>query len=283
MAAARAHCYADATNQVYAPIAAWLRSHVLLASFHTLDQIWLSELARILPELLTSHPTLPPPGPLSERWQQARFHEALTRAIATRNEPLLLFLDDIQWCDAETLTFIPSLLRAASTSRLLIVATLRGEDIDRHHPISTFRPALQWDGAWTEVALAPLSVEDTVALAAQTVGQPLSHASAEWMYRETEGNPLFIVEFANAHRQAMSVQQLNRHGPEPITIPTAIQSVIETRIAQLTPYAQGLVNAAAVVGRAFSTTLLTHILDAPDEDMLVRGLDELWQRRIIRE
>jgi DNA-binding SARP family transcriptional activator len=196
---ASARCYADETDRVYAPVTAWLRSSTFYAALAKLDQIRSAELTRILPELLANYPNLTAPGPLTERWQQAQFRDALVRALLSQNEPLLLFLDDMQWCDPETLTLLPGLLRSAANRHLLVIATLRAEELPQNHPIIGLRPALQRDKRWIELALSPLAATDTTALAAQAAGQPVSSETAARVYRETEGNPLFVVEFARAH------------------------------------------------------------------------------------
>jgi tetratricopeptide (TPR) repeat protein len=68
----------------------------------------------------------------------------------------------------------------------------------------------------------------------------------------------------------------------PGRLPPKVQAVIATRLAQLSPPARELASVAAVIGRAFAVDVLAKASDA-SEEALVRGLDELWQRRIVRE
>jgi len=56
----------------------------------------------------------------------------------------------------------------------------------------------------------------------------------------------------------------------------------QARLAQLSPPARELAGVAATIGRAFTFPVLARASDA-DEPTLVRWLDELWQRRIVRE
>ncbi|HMN30743.1 MAG TPA: hypothetical protein PKE45_21500, partial [Caldilineaceae bacterium] len=77
---ARTRAYAAEGALAYAPVAEWLRTDALRAGWHRLDAVWLTELARILPELLVEQPRLPRPEPLSESWQRKRLFEALARA-----------------------------------------------------------------------------------------------------------------------------------------------------------------------------------------------------------
>ncbi len=58
--------------------------------------------------------------------------------------------------------------------------------------------------------------------------------------------------------------------------------MLEARLAQLSPPSRELAGLAATIGREFSFELLAQVSGC-DEDSLVRQLDELWQRRIIRE
>jgi tetratricopeptide (TPR) repeat protein len=61
-----------------------------------------------------------------------------------------------------------------------------------------------------------------------------------------------------------------------------VQAVIHARLAQLSPPASELAGVAATIGREFTFAVLA-LASEGDEDILVRGLDELWRRRIVRE
>ena len=54
------------------------------------------------------------------------------------------------------------------------------------------------------------------------------------------------------------------------------------RLDQLSPLARGLAELAATIGRDFTFEVLAQASGA-GEDMVVRGLDELWQHRIVQE
>ena len=88
---AAARCYAIDGAPAYSPVSAWLRTDSLRKSINTLDPLWCTEVARILPELLTEQPNLIRPNLLSEGWQRQRFLEALVRAVL-HGVPIVLFL-----------------------------------------------------------------------------------------------------------------------------------------------------------------------------------------------
>src|SRR5262249_26042215 len=128
MTTASAHCYTAEGRLAYAPVTAWLRADAVQNSLASLDPIWLTELARLVPEVLTKRPRLPRPMPMTEGWQRQHFFEALARSVLNAHQPLLLLLDDLQWCDPETLEWLHYLLRFDPKARLLLIGTVRSEE-----------------------------------------------------------------------------------------------------------------------------------------------------------
>src|SRR5665213_1773499 len=71
-----------------------------------------------------------PPQAMTDAWQRHRFFEGLVQAVLAPARPTLLTLDDIQWCDAETLAWLQLLARHARGSPLMILACARDEQFD---------------------------------------------------------------------------------------------------------------------------------------------------------
>lgn len=286
IATAMARCYATEGELAYAPLTAWLRSDALQKGLLSLADVWLTEVARLLPNLLVDKPGLPPPGPLTESWQRQRFFEALAHAILQSSQPLLLLLDDVQWCDRETLEWLPYLLRFDQKASLLLVGTERLEEMTTGHPFVSLSLSLRREGLLTEVTLDPLNADETAYLAAHLTGEHLDPAVITALYQETEGNPLFVVETVRAGAvEKVKTGQLSpedSHVRPGALLPPTVQVVISSRLAQLSPAAREVMGMSAVIGRAFTFDVLARA-SSMDEDTLVPGLDELWQRRIVRE
>jgi len=279
-----ARCYAAEGQLAYAPIAAWLRARPL----PPLEDVWLAEVARLLPELLAHWPDLPRPVALTEAWQRQRLFEALSRAVLGADRPLLLTIDDLQWCDRDTLEWLHFLLRPGRQARLLLVGAYRPEEVGEGHPLLSLLQALRLEGQLTDIELRPLDEPATQTLAARIAGMEIGPAAARLLYRETEGNPLFVVETVRAGLplQEPDAVALLKLPYEPLpggaALPPQVRSVLEARLTQLSPPARELAELAATIGREFSFKLLA-TAGGGDEDTLVRRLDELWQRRIVRE
>ena len=123
-----AHCYAAEGTLAYAPVVSWLRSTAISQRLASLEPVWLGQVARLLPELLTQRPDLPHPGASADGSQRQNLFEATARALLGGNDPLLLFVDDLQWADQDTLEWLHYLLRFNGRARLLLLATVRAED-----------------------------------------------------------------------------------------------------------------------------------------------------------
>ncbi len=99
IATARTRSYGAEGRLALAPVTEWLRSDDIRQSLRRLADVWLTEIARLLPELLDERPNLPRPQPMTEFGQRQRFFEALARGVLAAPQPLLLLIDDLQWCD----------------------------------------------------------------------------------------------------------------------------------------------------------------------------------------
>jgi predicted ATPase len=271
-------------------VTALIRSDVLRPALAHLAPEWLSEIARLTPDLVATVSDIQPPSPVAESWQRRRLFEALARLVLVAKRPTLLVIDDLQWCDRDTLEWLHFLLRFDPNARLLVVSAVRTEEIGTSHPVAILTEALRNEGRVAEIALNPLNHEETTTLAEHIIGHPLQHEQADMLFLETEGNPLFVVETLRAETKTSlegeafetSAQLSEKSAAARLDLPPRSLGVIVQRLSRLSPEAHQLMDIAAVIGRSFSFDALAHVADLSEND-LVRGLDELWQRRILRE
>jgi DNA-binding SARP family transcriptional activator/predicted ATPase len=268
---ARARCYFAQGQMAFGPIAEWLRAEPLRAARKQLSKPQLAELTRVLPEILAENPEIAPPQPLTESWQRLHLFEALNATFRKVSKPLLLQIEDLQWCDDDSFEWLHFLFRSATVEHLLVLGTVRKEETGRDHPLARLMRELGQLGQLSEIALAPLSLEETSALANQIATERGDTTGLSDLFQTTKGNPLFIVESVRA--------SLENHVSRS-SVPPRVQAVISARLAQLSLPAYELVGLAATIGRPFSFDLLGKATDW-DEDSLSRAMEELWQRRII--
>jgi DNA-binding SARP family transcriptional activator len=269
---ASARAYEAAGRLPWGPVVDLLRSKALRSYIDTLDTAWRTELARLLPELLdASSPSgRSRSGDLAQR---QRLFDAVSRAIVVADGPRLLIIDDLQWCDAETIELVGFVVRSARTAPILFVGTVRSEELPEHHPLGELVDALGHDRAVTIVPLDPLDEATTAMLAARIRStEMIDPELAARLWDETEGNPLFVIEVLRA---------ISSDRSQAVLTPT-MRAVLRARLGQLPDGARRLAEVAAVIGRPFSVGLMVSATGIGEHE-LVDHVDELWRRRIIRD
>jgi hypothetical protein len=263
---ADAQCFGTSGRLALAPVADWLRTPAVRAVLPSVDPVWRAEVERLLPPAPTrAELTRPGPRAMVDAWQRHRFFEGLCRALLAVNRPVLLTIDNLQWCDQETLSLMTFCLNLAARDPVLMVATTR-ED---HDPsLGTWVVRMRATGQLTEIALDPFEVADTAALAEAVTGNALTAAEAAMLHATTGGFPLYIVEAGRADPGSPAGDQL--------------ASVLQSRLAQVSQEACDIAGLAAAVGRDVTLDLLTEAADL-SADAVVRAVDELWRSRILRD
>ncbi len=290
----RAHCYAGQAGLAYGPLVEAMRAALAqpraaqqlagLAAHHR------AEVARLLPELGQARaPTEPAEGPGA----QGRFLEALRQtllalAVGAGPRPGVLFVDDAHWLDEASLDLLAYLVRRLHDQPLLIILTLRGEDVPATHRLRGLLAEAGRAGFAHHLTLARLSLTEVHELARSRVGGQHDNRSAakqgpsapsaqlaERLYRETEGSPFFVVEYL-----AAIASQPEADGEWPL--PAGVRELLGARLARLGEAAGQLLSAAAVIGRSFDLDILQAV-SGRSEDETVAGLEELLARGLVLE
>ena len=239
---------------------------------------WLAEAARLLPELGPLFPGLPQPPPLDSPGAQSRFFEGLLQvilALCSGPSPGVLFFDDLQWADSATLDLLAYLARRLSGRPVFVLLTWRPEPA----PLSLQLERLAWqaqrEGAFLHLErLTPQQVGDLVQQVAAT-GLPLPEGFDERLYQESEGLPLFVVDYLDALAGSQA------SGGEWVLPPSGRQ-VWQARLASAGEVAGQVLSTAAVIGRSFDFDILREA-SARSEAEVVIALESLLGRGLIRE
>ncbi|HET9828058.1 MAG TPA: AAA family ATPase [Nocardioidaceae bacterium] len=207
-----------------------------------------------------------------DAWQRHRFFEGLARPFLALHRPLLVVLDNLQWCDEETLAWLSFLLRLGEDRPLMVAMTLRDEPRVADPETTAWLSRVRTAHHVEEVPLAPLDAEQTATLSTAVAGRRLSTKESALLFATTGGFPLFVIEATRASGDAKgSVASRERLG-----------SVLRRRIAETSAPAQQTAGLAAALGRDFTLELLTEASDL-DADTVARSVDELWRQRVVRE
>ncbi|MBV8417683.1 MAG: serine/threonine-protein kinase PknK, partial [Verrucomicrobia bacterium] len=157
----------------------------------------------LVPELKLIIGVQPPVPELPPQDAQRRFQLVFRRFICafTREHPLALFLDDLQWLDAATLDLMEDLLTHPDVKDLLLIGAYRDNEVAPAHPLMRKLQAMRQAAAIVhDIVLAPLTRDGLEELIADSLhcerrrAEPLAGLVEE----KTSGNPFFVIQFISA-------------------------------------------------------------------------------------
>jgi DNA-binding SARP family transcriptional activator/tetratricopeptide (TPR) repeat protein len=265
---ASTRCFGASGRLALAPVADWLRNPAVQSAAATLDPAWRAEVGRLVPA--GGHGS--GARAMADAWQRHRFFEGLARALHAVGRPVLLVLDNMQWCDQETLAFVTFCLTRADDAQLLVAGTARSDGRGDPPDMADWIVRMRATGLLTELALTPLEVAGTARLARAVSAEPLTETDAELLHATTGGFPLFVIEAVRSRADLRST-------PLP---PGDLSAVLRKRLGEAAGASAEVAGLAAAVGTNFSLDLLTEASDL-DADEVVAAVDELWRLRILRE
>ncbi|KJH69589.1 hybrid sensor histidine kinase/response regulator [Aliterella atlantica] len=118
--------------------------------------------------------------------------------FCSREHPLVLFLDDLQWADFATLKLLDAIVTDAETGYLLLIGAYRDNEVSPSHPLMMTLGSLRAKAVVIyEITLASLALADIGNLIADTLHSDASSVRplAELILRKTSGNPFFVNQF----------------------------------------------------------------------------------------
>jgi PAS domain S-box-containing protein len=158
-------------------------------------------IVNLIPEVELLIGKQPPVADLAPQDAQNRFQLVFRRFIgvfARPEHPLALFLDDLQWLDAATLTLLADLVTRTEVGSLLLIGAYRDNEVSPSHPLMRTLGAIREAGAPVhDIVLAPLSLAEVGQLVADALHCPAERAEplAQLVHGRTGGNPFFAIQF----------------------------------------------------------------------------------------
>jgi predicted ATPase/signal transduction histidine kinase len=247
----------------------------------------------LIPELANVIGEPPPLQKLTGEEAQNRFQNVLLtfiKTFAAAEHPLTIFLDDMQWSDAPTLSLLQRLFASHEVSHLLLICAYRSNEVDSGHPFRLALDEIERSREVEEIELTPLDVESVTAMIADTFRTDSTTARplAELLYARTEGNPFFVNEWLKtlfeekavafdltAGRWSWDLVKARRTG-----ISGNVVEFVVSRLRKLEPAAQHLLQLASCIGNTFDLQTLSVISECPPRETGA-GLIDALQNNII--
>ncbi|MFS2199067.1 adenylate/guanylate cyclase domain-containing protein [Pseudomonas sp. Pseusp3] len=194
--------------------------------------------------------------------RRVRTFDAITQLLAreSRNQPIELLFEDLQWLDCETEAFLVYLTDHLASSPILLLVNYRPE----------YQPVWIRAGHCSQLRLEPLGpVEAQAMLATQLGDDPTLIPLKQLILDKTEGNPFFMEEVVQTLIEEKLLlgeagQYRIEQTPAALHIPTTVQGVLAARIDRLPVAEKELLQTLAVIGKEFPFSLIRCICDGQD-------------------
>ena len=268
-------------RQSFNPLRSWLFNYFGVSSSQTLRERVnnfdkkLDELRASIPDLALAREldrTRSILGALLEiHWEnslyeqldaEARYNNTFLALIAllkaeSLRQPVILFLEDLQFTDHDSRDFLPRLKRSILAARerypIAIIVTSR-------HPAL----GLAQDMIDARIDLSGLTADSIAHLAEIKLGGPPDPNLVTLLATRSEGNPFFAEQIIR-YLQEESLIETGRSGWKLVReldadfLPGDVRSVLVARLDQLSREVRESVQTAAVLGRRFEIPLLLHM------------------------
>ncbi|MBI3964515.1 MAG: AAA family ATPase [Chloroflexi bacterium] len=228
------------------------------------------ELSQLFPELTVPGATAATTVALEE--QRRRLVAGLAELVIelSRRDPLVLFLDDLQW--APSFSALTHLGRRLRDARVLVIGAYREEEFQDRPELLRAWAELNRTRLALQLNVRPLGEEETGQLISQYFGERPADELRQPLYRQTRGNPFFLEELVRALAESGAVR------PDPdgwsivdlsrAAIPTSVRLVVEERVARLGELSQEILTMAAVLGQEVGFAVLQTLTGRTEDELL---------------
>jgi len=209
----------------------------------------------------------------------------------SKRSPLVFFMDDLQWIDKSSAQLMHHLARKVSDNRILFFGAYRKDElkyVEEDLPMKETLGRLKEEYAVRLVEVSRLDQPSVSELVRSYINRDDLPEDFIWtIYRETEGNPFYIVEILDSMMQEGIIEPDSFYwNPEEelsnISVPSSIKDMTNRKIERLGRDEKNLLYFAALLGNEFNFELLDEVTNMDVIDLL-DIIDELMEQGLIEE
>ncbi|MEV4514061.1 BTAD domain-containing putative transcriptional regulator, partial [Dactylosporangium sp. NPDC049525] len=192
--------------------------------------------------------------------------------------PLVLAVDDLQWCDSGSLRFLAYLVRRVEGLPVLIVATLRtGEP----HDDAAILEELTADPITVPVRPGPLSAQGAASVVRSRLGAA-ADSFVDACHRSTTGNPLLLRQLLQALHSERVPPDAAHAGTVTAIGSRAVSGLVLMRLGRLSPACVAVAKAIAVLGNGAALPTVAVLADVPEDEAAV-AVATLARAEVLRD
>jgi tetratricopeptide (TPR) repeat protein/KaiC/GvpD/RAD55 family RecA-like ATPase len=287
-------CPALFTMDGVPPYVLWnevIRDYLEICTLDQLDRVvgyYPGEISKLVPELKHKLRVIPQSLPISPEHERNRLFEAVSQFVTniSKEAPLLVILDDLQWTDQSSLLMLHYLARGVYKEPLLLLGAYRDTYVDDQHPLSPVLAELNRERLLQSVPLKRMSFDDVSEMTRRILEQDdVSREFCRLVHEKTRGNPFFVEEVIKSLKEEEVVyREKNKwkiREVSKIRFPKTVKSVIKKRISRLDDESQRVLTMASFVGKDFTFEALNGVSDI-EENKLLEIVDKLLKRGLFK-
>ena len=251
----------------------------------------------VIPEVeLIVGKQLPVPelGPTESQNRFNLVFQNFIRAFCSKEHPLVIFLDDLQWADSATLKLIELIMTDADTTNkspslssplaggteggLFLIGAYRDNEVNSAHPLMMTLDRLHKERATINfITLAPLALQPISELIADTLHSEIAEVKplASLIVKKTEGNPFFVNQFLKTlHAENLlnfdlttQTWQWDVNQIEAVGITDNVVELMIGKVKKLPESTQQVLRLAACVGASFDLSTLAIISEKSPKEI----------------
>jgi predicted ATPase/signal transduction histidine kinase len=244
-------------------------------------------IVEVIPELERIIGQQPPAPELVATAAQNRFNRLFENFIsifATKEHPLVIFLDDLQWADSASLKLIQLLTSDRSRHYLFLIGAYRDNEVFPAHPLMVTLADIQTTGATVNtITLDPLERFHLNCLIADTLAcsTALALPLTELVYQKTKGNPFFSTQFLKSLHEDGIIEfnfearywQCDIARVRTLALTDDVVEFMAIQLRKLPSRTQEVLKLAACIGNQFDLATLAIV----DENSPTETATALWK------
>lgn len=284
------HCYEMEGSPPYVPFVEMLEYITRMAPREGLRYSLgddAPEVARLMPELRTMYPDIPPALQLPPEQQRRFLFNAFRSYVerAARVTPVVVVFEDLHWADEPTLLLLQHHAQTLSTTPMLVICTYRDVELEVTRPFAKTLDTLVREKQATRMPLRRLRLDGVRNMLAAMSNQTPHPSLVRAIFDETDGNPFFVEEvFRHLSEEGKLFDEngkwLLNLRVDQLQVPEGVRLVLGRRLDRLGESTRKVLTTAAVIGRSFSLRLLEQ-LESTRPDAALDAIEEAERARLV--
>ncbi|MDH5475677.1 MAG: AAA family ATPase, partial [Cyclobacteriaceae bacterium] len=237
--------------------------------------------------ILGQQPTIPKVGHKENKFRLEQVVQNFIGAIATKNNPLILFIDDLQWADASSFELLNTILKSDKDYYCLVIGSFRDNELKIGNNLNKWIVDLKTEHVnHVKIYIEELSLDNIVNLVEKSLDISSDKLKvAIWLHHKTGGNVFFTLELINilykqnfiknqklgTQKWSLSIEEINQ-----LEAPDSIIDLIVAKISKIDQNNLELLKIGACIGKQFDTEVLNYVAStsSAEKSLLSSELDD---------